>query len=224
MKILLIEDDLELVGPLVSSLKEHGLSVDHVPSLEETGRGGAESSERVDLVILARMQRVQDFKDWLSRARRKWSWAKILVISETDKPLVRAEFLDLGADDCIGKPFLMQELAARIRALLRRSSEGTGSHIRVGNLVIDPVTRLMSVGEAFEALSAKEFMLLRALSRTPKHIWSKNELLLYVWGQTTNIDTNVVEATITNIRKKLKALGSTAIIRNARNIGYWIEE
>ena len=90
--------------------------------------------------------------------------------------------------------------------------------------MIDSIKHIVSVAEKGETLPAREFALLRTLAQDPARIWSKDELLDYVWGQAATVDTNVVESTIANIRKKLAELGANVSIRNMRNAGYWIAE
>jgi DNA-binding response OmpR family regulator len=89
---------------------------------------------------------------------------------------------------------------------------------------VDSVNRDVSVGAASDSLPAKVFLLLRALCQEPGRVWSKHDLLDYVWGQASTVETNVVEATVTHLRKRLADLGTPVAIRNMRNAGYWITE
>lgn len=223
MKVLLVEDDSRLVGHLIPSLKDHGFVVNHVHNLEGLGSALQESG-LVDVVILDRMLGSSDSKNSLSQIRERWPNASIVVLSAISTPNERTDLLNMGADDYLGKPFSTSELIARIRALLRRIAVPVGNYVQMSNLVIDLVQRTIAVEGTAEVLPAKEFLLLRALSQKPGRIWSKSDLLDYVWGQAADVGTNVVEATITNLRKKLFDLQANVAIKNMRNSGYWIEE
>jgi len=222
MKLLLVEDDSKLADHLATSLKEQGFCV----SVVSTARDLTEYlnvSVEVDLVVLDRLLGRIDTKVFFARIKSRWPHAPVLVLSAISTPNERIDLINLGADDYLGKPFSTGELIARIRALVRRTAAVNTNYRQVGNLIVDLMKRSVSVGERSEMLPAKEFLLLRALSNESGRIWSRNELLDYVWGQTSDVNTNVVEATVTNIRKKLQDLGSSTTIKNMRNSGYWIE-
>ncbi len=222
MKILLAEDDIRLAEHLVSNLREHGFLIKHV-----SDKVGLEcslaDSDKIDVIILDRLLGAFDSKHLLPKMRQKWSGTPILVLSAISTPNERTDLLNMGADDYLGKPFSTQELIARVRALLRRTSAPTGNFIQVGNLTINSIKRIILVGNSFDVLPAKEFVLLLTLCQEPGRVWSKDDLLDYVWGHATEVETNVVEATITNLRKKLSEIGANIMIKNMRNTGYWVE-
>lgn len=222
MKCLLIEDDARLAGHLISRLRDHGIVVAHAWNPAELSRILQENN-MFELVILDRMLGQVDAKEFLPEIKRKWEMVPIMILSAISTPNERTELIDMGADDYLGKPFSTNELIARLRALVRRKNPGVTNFLKVGNLMIDFVQRIVSVGETNENLPAKEFLLLRALSQEVGRVWSKTDLLDYVWGQNANVDTNVVEATVTNLRKRLSAIGADLQIKNMRNVGYWIE-
>lgn len=223
MKLLLIEDDLKLADHLTSNLREHGFFTLHAADKAGLEENLARSA-RIDFVLLDRLLGTTDSKHYMARIRKKWPAAPVLVLSAVSTPNERTELINMGADDYMGKPFSMQELVARIKALLRRTSVPIGTFSQVGDLVIDMMKRTVSVGGRTETLPAKEFLLLRTLMDEAGRVWSKNELLDYVWGQAADVETNVVEATIASVRRKIEDLGSKALIKNMRNVGYWIEE
>jgi DNA-binding response OmpR family regulator len=222
MKCLLIEDDARLAGHLISSLRDQGFIVTHAWNRHNIFKILSESSV-FDIVILDRMLGTLDAKEFVSEIKRKWPTAPILVLSAISTPNERTDLLDMGADDYIGKPFSTNELIARLRALVRRNHPPSANFIKIGNLVIDFMKRIVSIGDTAENLPAKEFLLLRALSQEVGRVWSKTDLLDYVWGHNVNVDSNVVEATVTNLRKRLAAIGAHVQIKNMRNVGYWIE-
>lgn len=223
MKLLLVEDDTKLAEHLVTNLREHGFFVTHVP--DQMGlEAFLGNPSRIDIVVLDRLLGTFDSKMLLPKIRERWPQAPILVLSAISTPNERTDLLNLGADDYLSKPFSTQELVARIRATLRRTSAPASTYISIGNMIVDSVKRIVSVGDKHTTLPTKEFLLLRTLTQEAGRVWSKNELLDYVWGHASNVETNVVEATIANLRKKLSEVGAGVSIRNMRNAGYWIEE
>lgn len=223
MNLLLVEDDLKLVELLSSNLREQGflvsLAVSYTQLLDYLN-----SEVKVEIIVLDRLLHQNDTKDILPQIKIKWPNAPILILSAISTPNERTDLLNKGADDYLGKPFSTQELIARIKVLVRRTSTSTNSnYLKIGNLVLDTVTRTITVGEKSDVLPAKEFLLLRAMAKDCKRIWSKTELLDCVWGQSTELETNVVESTITNLRKRIGDLNANIAIKNMRNAGYWIE-
>lgn len=219
---LLIEDDLRLGEHLQSTLRGEGLAIQWVSTvrgIEET----LQNEERFDVIILDRLIGEVDTKDWLPRMKAAWPSAMVLVLSAINTPSERTELINGGADDYVGKPFSTEEVLARVRALGRRRGAPASQYLKLGNTVVDQIKRLVSVNDASVQLPAKEFLLLRALVREPGRVWSKDMLLDTVWGSSLETETNVVEATVTHLRKRLTDLGSELRIRNMRNAGYWIE-
>jgi len=223
MKLLLLEDDQKLAHLLERPLKTLGLSPEHVTTVEDF-ESALKSSAKIDFIIMDRLIGKDDSKTLVTEVRRSHPQVPILVLSAISTSNEKSDLLNLGADDYLGKPFSTQELLARVKALLRRTTAPAPHYIQIGNLIIDSFKRLIAVEERSELLPAKEFLLLLTLCQQKGRIWNKYDLLDYVWGHSTEIETNVVEATITNIRKKLAQLGSNATIKNARNVGYWIED
>lgn len=223
MKLLVVEDDTKLAGHLISNLKEQGIFADHVSSEAEL-TGLMSEIKNVDVIILDRLLGLFDTKTILPTLKSQHPNIPILVLSAVNTPNERTEVINLGADDYMGKPFSTQELVARVRAFSRRSQTQATHYIKIGNLVIDTFNRTVSVGGDNLTLPAKEFALLRTLAMQPGRVWSKPELLDYIWGQSNQLETNVVEATIANVRRKVQGLGSDVSIRNMRNTGYWVEE
>ncbi|MBX2995814.1 MAG: response regulator transcription factor [Bdellovibrionaceae bacterium] len=221
MKLLLIEDDAKLIEHLNESLKDHGFLVQTVSDAEGL-RELLRSMSQIDVILMDRLLGHVDTKQFLPQIRQKWESAPIVILSAISTPNERTDLLNLGADDYLGKPFSTQELIARLRAQLRKTSTPPGNYLQIGNLVIDLLKRVISVGERAENLPTREFSVMRTLAQDPERIWSRDELLDYVWGQSAGVDTNVVESTITNLRRKMNDLGADVTIRNMRNAGYWI--
>lgn len=222
MKLVLLEDDQKLAQLLIQSLKDIGFNTEHCVNLEDF-KEVLKKNSKIDFFILDRLVGTEDTKSIMADLRKDRPLTPIIVLSAISTPNEKTDLLNLGVDDYIGKPFSTQELIARMRALLRRMSVPPQNYIQVGNLIIDSTKRIISVENRTELLPAKEFLLLHTLSQQTGRVWNKNDLLDYIWGQTIDVETNVVEATIANIRKKLNELGAKASIKNARNMGYWIE-
>ena len=222
MDLLLVEDDAKIAKHLISVLREQGFDVKHLSDHVEVQRVLHESSS-VDMVVLDRMLGTFDAKELVPQIREKWPATPILVLSAISTPNERSELIDMGADDYLGKPFSTQELISRLRALVRRRASTDVYFLKVGDLVLDLVKRIATVASAVVHLTPKEFLLLRALCQERGRVWSKNDLLQHVWEQNVDVDTNVVEATVANLRKRLSEIGAEVKIKNARNSGYWIE-
>lgn len=222
MKLLLVEDDIKLVELLSGNLKEQGFLVSYAVALNQL-LDFINSDINFDIIVLDRLLQSVDTRDLIGQIKKKWPMAAILVLSAISTPNEKAELLNKGVDDYMGKPFSTQELIARIKALLRRYQQQPSTYVQIGNLVLDTISRTITVEGKADVLPAKEFLLLRVLSQDHKRIWSKTELLDYVWGQSSELETNVVESTMANLRKRITDLKANITIRNMRNAGYWIE-
>lgn len=222
MKVLIVEDDIEIAEMLSKILTHHGYS-SLIVSKHEDIVGVFNSSLSFTSIILDRLIGNFDTKELVKQFKDKWPMAGLLVLSAISTADEKAALLNLGADDYLGKPFSTSELMARLQAISRRQSKDDNSFVQLGNTVIDPIKRLVIVGERQIMLPSKEFLLLKALSGQPGKVWNKFDLLDTVWGMNLKGETNVVETTILNVRKKLAELGSDVTIKNSRNTGYWIE-
>lgn len=221
-RVLLLEDDPKLSGPLAKAVQAEGIAVVLASSPAELD-GELEGSWEFDALVLDRLVGGRDTKSRLPELKKRWPRAGVLIVSAINTPLERAELINLGADDYLGKPFLTQELLARLKSLLRRQVDPPLSYRELGNTVIDTNLRTVSVSGNSLTLPAKEFLVLKLLSEEKGRVIGKNDLLDSVWGVYAGGETNVVEATITNLRRRLSQIGSTIEIKNMRNSGYWIE-
>jgi DNA-binding response OmpR family regulator len=219
-RILLVEDDKEIARITADALRQKQLSVTTARTLRELDETLA-GEESFDAILLDRIIEGVDTKHRLPQMKNRF--AGILVLSAISTPNEKADLLYLGADDYLGKPFSYDELAARIHSLLRRRQEPASSTRRIGNMVLDTKRRTFAVGGNCESLPPKEFLILDCLSSDPGKIWGRASLLEFVWGASSHAEDNLVEATITNLRRRLSASGCSIKIRNTRNVGYWIE-
>ena len=154
--------------------------------------------------------------DVLAALRRRGQAIPVLILTARDAVADRVKGLDAGADDYLVKPFDLDELAARVRALLRRKSGRADPLLQVGKLTINPATHEVSLDGKPVSLSAREFALLHALAARPGVVFSRAQLeeKLYGWGQ--EVESNTVEVYVHALRRKLGA----GLIRNVRGVGY----
>jgi DNA-binding response OmpR family regulator len=139
------------------------------------------------------------------------------MLTARDTPLDKVHSLDTGADDYLTKPFSMEELLARIRALLRRV-EGD-EVLRVNDLEVNTATREVKRGKRKLSLTPREYELLEFMARNPRRVLSRDLLLSWVWGQESGVETNVVDVYVTYLRKKLEEPGEPKLIQTVRGVG-----
>lgn len=225
MTIVVIEDEERVLNFITEALRKEGHTVHpclNIPIAKENMEGlGA----TVDLIIMDRLLDRVDAITLIPIAREKCKNAKILILSTINTPAQKAAALDMGADDYLGKPFQLIELSARIRSLARRNSEAVSKSVfQAGDVQIDAIEHKVTVGGKPLDLSNKEYLVLLTLLQHPGRVFNKFQLLDRVWDTQFDVESNVVEVTIKNLRRKLESAGSKAEILSRRNIGYWIED
>jgi two-component system response regulator QseB len=214
MRLLLVEDDPMIGEGVRKGLRQDGFTVDWVrdgPAAEL-----AAANDVYDLVVLDLGLPRKDGLDVLAALRRKGNSVPVLILTARDAVADRVKGLDAGADDYVLKPFDLDELAARIRALLRRRAGRADAVIQYGELTLNTSTREATLRGKEIALSAREFALIEALLERPGAILSRAQLedRLYGWGE--EVESNTVEVYIHSLRRKLGA----DFIRNVRGVGY----
>lgn len=222
MKLLIVEDEKRLLDFLTRTLGENGYTVTACGCLEDLECVLAQQEWAPDLILLDRLLHQEDSLSMVPALRRVYPRAGILILSAVNVATDKASALDSGADDYLAKPFSSVELLARLRALARRDNRSP-SHLKVGNLVVEISTRVVMSDSRRLNLSNKEFHVLFTLLQRPGKVFNKMALLEQVWDMNADCDSNVVETTISNLRKKLQDGGSSVAIQNMRNVGYWIE-
>ncbi len=218
MRILVVEDEAKVSAFIRQALEEEGHAVD-VAADGDSGLRFAFATE-YDLLIL----------DWLlpghdglevCRAVRAAGWpVPILMLTARDAVADRIAGLDTGADDYLTKPFALGELLARVRALLRRGGAGQAPELRVGDLVLDPATRLVHRGTRPILLSAKEYALLEYLMRRSGETVSRSRIMEHVWDFDFDSGTNVVDVYIYYLRSKIERGKESKLIHTVRGVGY----
>ena len=216
MRILLVEDDPMIGKTLQQALQQDGYAVDWVTDGQAAHRALAAADGAYALVLLDLGLPRKSGLELLRDLRRGGNRVRVLVVTARDAVADRVAGLDAGADDYLTKPFSLDELAARMRALLRRDVAREDNVLRHGDLALDTAAHTVTQGGRPVDLSVREFSLLAALLERPGTAFSKAQLeeRIYRWGD--EVESNAVEVHVHNLRKKL---GSQAI-RTLRGVGY----
>lgn len=216
MRLLLVEDDPALGEGIRVALKPEGYTVDWV----QDGRSAlhALTHERFDLAILDLGLPDMDGLDVLRRLRERQQAVPVLVLTARDAIQSRVAGLDLGADDYVVKPVDLHELAARLRALIRRAHGLQQTLLQAGNVQLDPVGHVVIQAGQPVDLAQREYAVLHALMRNPGRILSREQLeaQIYAWG--SEVASNAVEVHVSHLRRKLGA----SLIETVRGLGYRI--
>lgn len=219
MRILIVEDEVLVARQIASALTEAG----HDPKRVHNGEAALDEVRKApfDLIVLdIRLPGIDGF-EVLRRLRAQHLVSRVLLLTARGEVKDRVTGLQLGADDYLPKPFAMQELVARVRALGRRYPEEPTMSLRVGDLTFDLATHDVHRGTQHIELSPRELMLLKVLMREPGRVFTRTELCERVWEHSHEYDTKLVEVFIGRIRKKI---GDPALIQTVRHIGYMIRE
>lgn len=221
MRILLVEDYAPLRESVWQALQEAGYAVD-VASDGEIGLWHARSGE-YDTIVLDIVLPKLDGLSLLKQLRESGRDTPVLLLTAKDTVADRVAGLDRGADDYLVKPFALEELLARVRALLRRKYDTTDPVIRVQDLEINTVSRVVSrAGERVE-LSAREYALLEFLAHRAGEIVSRTDIWEHVYDFRSTIESNVVDVYIGYLRKKIEHPGAPRLIHTRRGQGYVLE-
>ncbi len=218
MRILLVEDDL-MIGEAVSvALKDAAYAVDWVKDGATADRVLENVEYQAVLLDLGLPKR--DGLEVLRRLRQAGNTVPVIVITARDSVDDRIKGLDFGADDYLVKPFNLNEMLARLRAIIRRQGGQATPLLTNGKVTLDLATRQARCGDAVEMLSAREFALLQALLLRPGTILSRTELEERLYGWNEEVESNAVDFLIHGVRKKLGA----HIIKNVRGAGWMVEK
>jgi len=222
MRVLLVEDERKIADFICAGFREQGFVYDHCDNGND---GFARASEgEYDIIVLDIMLPGRDGLSILKGLRKAGSVTPVILLTARNELDDRIEGLNLGADDYLAKPFFVEELIARIQALLRRVSGERQNILAVGDLRLDRITREVTLrGQAVD-LTGREFNLIEYLMRSPGRVFTRTQILEHVWGYDFDPSTNVVDVCIQRIRKKLSSLGggegSEAFIEAVRGVGY----
>lgn len=225
MRILVVDDDRAVRESLRRSLSFNGYSVD----LAEDGVEALEAitNDRPDAVILDVMMPRMDGLEVCRQLRSTGDDLPILVLTARDSVSERVGGLDAGADDYLPKPFALEELLARLRALLRRTGPEESSESAVMNfadLTLDPGTREVHRGKRPISLTRTEFALLEMLIANPRRVLTRSRILEEVWGFDFPTSGNALEVYVGYLRRKTEAEGEPRLIHTVRGVGYVLRE
>ncbi|WP_459548047.1 response regulator transcription factor [Nocardia sp. X0981] len=225
MRILVVDDDRAVRESLRRSLTFNGytvdLAVDGIDALEKA------TVDRPDALVLDVMMPRLDGLEVCRRLRSTGDDLPILVLTARDSVSERVAGLDAGADDYLPKPFALEELLARLRALLRRRAPDQGEiseAMRFADLSLDPVTREVSRGSRPISLTRTEFSLLEMLMANPRRVLTRGRILEEVWGYDFPTSGNALEVYIGYLRRKTEADGEPRLIHTVRGVGYVLRE
>ena len=222
MKLLIAEDEQDLAEALTAFFEKNQFTVDAVPDGQEAYTYA--SSGGYDAVILDVMMPKLNGVEVLRRLRAEGFSAPVMMLTAKAEKDDRVEGFDAGADDYLPKPFAPDELLSRVRALLRRAGAYTPTVLRFGGLTLDCSAGLLSCGTESVRLSGREFQVMELLMRSPRQLFSADKIMERVWGWDSNAEISVVWVHISNLRKKMKAIGSSASVRAVRGMGYLLED
>ena len=222
MRLLLAEDERELSEALAAVLRHNNYSVDTVYD----GQDALDylEGQEYDGAILDIMMPKKSGLEVLRTIRAQKNQVPVLLLTAKTQVDDRVDGLDAGADDYLGKPFVMKELLARVRAITRRQSALTDNVLNVGNLSLNRSTFELGVKEERIRLANKDFQMMEMLMVNPGQIISTERFMEKIWGYDSDTEINVVWVYISNLRKKLTALGADMEIKAVRNQGYSLEK
>lgn len=222
MRLLLAEDELDLAEALTVFFEKNQFTVDAV-------HDGAAAYDYActgsyDAVILDIMMPKMDGIQVLRKLREDGVSTPIMMLTAKAEKDDRIVGFDAGADDYLPKPFAPDELLSRVRAMLRRGGNYKPPVLTFGDLTMDSGTGELRCGNGCVKLSGREYQVMELLMRAPRTIFSAEHIMDRVWGWDSEAEINVVWVHISNLRKKIKAVGSRAAIRVTRGLGYSLED
>ncbi len=221
MRVLIIEDEHKIANALKRVLQQEHYAVD----VSYDGEDGLVMAltEPYDLAIIDLGLPKKGGLDVIKELRHKDNHMPIIVLTAKGSTTDKVAGLDAGADDYIHKPFAMEEVLARVRALLRRPKDQHSSVLRIADLELDTVTYEVKRSGKRIPLTSKEFSLLEYLMRNPGRPLNKDEIISHVWDYDADVLPNTVEVYIRYLRQKIDDPYDTPLIRTARGFGYSIQ-
>lgn len=222
MRLLIAEDELDLAEALTVFFQKNHFSVDAV----NDGADAYEyaSSGEYDAIILDVMMPKMNGIDVLRKLRAEGIKTPVMMLTAKGMKDDRITGFNAGADDYLPKPFEPDELICRVRAMLRRSDNYRPSALEFGDVTLDPSTGLLACSGRSVRLSGREYQVMELFMRSPNIVFSADKIMERVWGWDSDAEINVIWMHISNLRKKLRSIGSKITIRAVRGLGYALEE
>jgi two-component system response regulator MprA len=224
VKILVVDDERAVRESLRRALELEGYDIE----LAEDGRAALSQLQaeamQPDAVILYVLMPGVDGLEVCRRIRREGNRVPVLMLTARDEIENRVAGLDAGADDYVTKPFALEELVARVRALLRRTSNGPDERLCFADLALDPGTREVRREEESIELTRTEFALLELFMRNPRQVLTRSIIFERVWGYDFGFASNSLDVYIGYLRRKTEAGGKPRLIQTVRGVGYALRE
>lgn len=218
MRLLLVEHELEMAAALSAALGRYDMILDHAPTLDHAL--AALANHVHDGIILDRQLPDGDGLSLIPRVRALKSGIPVIVLTARGAVDERVRGLDMGADDYLAKPFAVEELLARIRALMRRSPDIAPMTARIGKLVFDFDGRQAQVNGQLLDLPRRELLVLETLARRQGRTVQRSTLEESVYGYDDEIQSNSLDAHVSRLRRKLADTGAGVEIHSIRGVGY----
>lgn len=221
MRILIVEDEEGIAAFLKAGLESEYFAVD----VAEDGEQGSylARTNDYDIIVLDNMLPKKTGSEVCEEIRRDGKNTPIIMLSAVSELGVKVELLNKGADDYLTKPFSLEELIARIRALLRRPKAVSSEILQIDDLVMDTKRHVTKRGDKEIYLTRKEFMLLELLMKKGGSVVSRGAIMEHVWDMNVDPFSNTIESHILNIRKKISVRGKSELISTLPGIGYKID-
>ena len=223
MRVLVVDDEPQLRRALERALKLEGYEVDLATDGEEA-LGSVGSGSPVDAIVLDVLMPKRDGLEVCRELRARGDRTPVLMLTARDAVKDRVDGLDAGADDYVVKPFALEELLARLRALLRRTNGEPSVELSYADLTLDPATREVKRGDRPVELTKTEFALLEHLMRNPRLVLSRSQLFEAVWGYDFGPRSNSLEVYVGYLRRKTEEGGESRLIQTVRGVGYSLRE
>jgi two-component system, OmpR family, response regulator MprA len=222
VRVLVVDDEPQLRRALERALKLEGYEVGLAGDGEEALASLANAP--FDAIVLDVLMPKRDGLSVCRELRERGDHTPVLMLTARDAIQDRVDGLDAGADDYVVKPFALEELLARVRALLRRTNGGADGLLEYADLTLDPATREVRRGERAIDLTKTEFALLEHLLRNPRLVLTRSQLFEAVWGYDFGPRSNSLEVYVGYLRRKTEEGGEPRLIQTVRGVGYSLRE
>lgn len=222
MRILIVEDEKSILNVLAKRLSQEGYGVDMAAD-------GQEAQAYIDMgiydcIVMDVMLPIQDGLTVLKQMRKKHNKTPVLLLTAKDGIGDKVIGLDAGADDYLVKPFIYDELSARIRALLRRNSEQTSTVLQFSDLTLDLTTRAVTRGNKQIELSAKGFTILSYFMHNPNRVLTRDQIIDHGWNFDYDNDSNVIDVYVGYLRRKIDDGFDNKLLHTVRGVGYVLRD
>jgi len=224
MRILVVDDERAVRDSLRRALELEGYGVELAADGREALDRLESGTDEPDAIVLDVLMPEVDGLEVCRRLRRAGSRLPVLMLTARAEVENRVEGLDAGADDYVTKPFALEELLARLRALLRRTADGSGEVLRFEDLELDPKTREVRRGGEPIDLTRTEFALLELFLLNPRQVLTRSLIFERVWGYDFGATSNSLDVYVGYLRRKTEAGGKPRLIQTVRGVGYALRE